>query len=244
MSYVNMVDTCGTIDEGTVCTDLDLSSSGGTDCVTPPFSDSLGNTHSSRTGFYELNRMIEVFRSRIAPGDPAFAFVNGQPVPVTAEMNIDQNCNANFNPTTLDINFFTSGSIGTNICRNTGEIAAVFDHEWGHFMDFIDGNGLSSPSEAYGDIAGIARLNDSCIGRGFFEDNSIGGVCFGDGDPCTECSGVREDDFLKRQSQLPHDVDWAAGNSTGPPGGCGAGSAKKPRPMQESLRRTMPAMSP
>lgn len=222
--YVNMVDTCGFIDEGAVCTDLDLGVSGGTDCETPAFSDSLGNTHSSRTGFYELNRMIELFRSRIGPGDPAFAFVNGLPGPVTAEMNIDQNCNANFNPTTLDINFFTSGSVGTTACRNTGEIAAVFDHEWGHFMDFVDGNGLSSPSEAYGDIAGIARLNDSCVGRGFFLDSPNGGLCTGFGNTCTECSGVRDDDFLKKIGMLPSDVDWASGNHASLPGGCTAPS--------------------
>jgi len=222
--YVFINDNCGFIDEGTVCTDLDLGTSGGTDCTTPAFSDSPGDTHSARTGFYELNRQIEGFRSRIEPGDPAFAFLNA--VQVQSNMNIPNTCNAFFTPATPSINFYVEGdhSSGNFRCRNTGEIAAVFDHEWGHYLDFADGNGLSSPSEAYADIAGITRLGDTCFGRGFFKqglnpptaENEL--FCGGFGDPCLSCTGVREDDFLKVQSQRPHGVDWAAGND--PPGGC------------------------
>jgi hypothetical protein len=35
---------------------------------------------------------------------------------------------------------------------NTGEIAGVFLHEWGHSFDQNDGGGTDNPGEAYGDI--------------------------------------------------------------------------------------------
>ena len=64
------------------------------------------------------------------------------------------------------INFYRSGGG----CRNTGEIAAVFDHEWGHGLDDNDADGaLSNSSEGYADIAAIYRLQASCVGHGFFQ---------------------------------------------------------------------------
>ncbi len=41
-------------------------------------------------------------------------------------MNRENSCNAYWNGST--VNFYREGSG----CGNTGEIAAVFDHEWGH----------------------------------------------------------------------------------------------------------------
>ena len=143
-------------------------------------------------------------------------------------MNINNACNAFFSPadttapTTGSINFYRRGSVGSNLCRNTGEIAAVFDHEWGHGLDtFDDSPGVSLPGEFYADAAAIVRLNTSCIGRGFFEDNVLGGLCTGNGDPCTECSGVREDDWMKRQSRMPHDLAWVLDQNPTVPGHCG-----------------------
>ena len=52
--------------------------------------------------------------------------------------------------------------------RRTGELAGVFDHEWAHGLDDNDAGGaLSNSSEAYAAIAGIYRLQDSCVGHGF-----------------------------------------------------------------------------
>ena len=68
--------------------------------------------------------------------------------------------------TATSINFFRSGGG----CRNTGEIAGVFDHEWGHGLDDNDAAGtLSNSSEGYADIAAIYRLQTSCVGHGFFQ---------------------------------------------------------------------------
>ena len=54
-------------------------------------------------------------------------------------------------------------------------------------------------------MAAILRLNTSCIGRGF---DAADAPCGGNGDPCLECSGVREVDWAKRESGVPHNLDW------------------------------------
>ena len=83
-----------------------------------------------------------------------------------------------------NIVFYRSG----NGCGNTGEIATVVDHEWGHGMDRWDvALGISKPSgEGIADVYAALRLNDSCIGRGFF----INSFCGGSGNPCLSCSGM------------------------------------------------------
>ena len=191
--YVNMFDNCGAIDEAENSPGgIDLGSGPGTDCTVPP-GHSAGDTHSSRTGFYEVNRIVEQAKGWL----PDNVWLNSQ---LTANMNINNSCNAFWNGST--INFYRSG----NGCRNTGEIAAIFDHEWGHGMDNNDANpSISAPGEAYADVAAIVRLNTSCIGRGFDDQDT---PCSGNGDPCTECSGVREVDWAKRESGVPHNLDW------------------------------------
>ena len=60
-------------------------------------------------------------------------------------VNLNQTCNAFYSTTNGSINFYRSGGG----CRNTGEIAAVFDHEWGHGLDDNDtGGNLSISSES------------------------------------------------------------------------------------------------
>ena len=52
-------------------------------------------------------------------------------------MNLNQTCNAFWSPAAGTVNFYRSGGG----CRNTGELAGVFDHEWGHGMDDNDAGG-------------------------------------------------------------------------------------------------------
>jgi hypothetical protein len=234
--FLRIVDNCGFIDEATVCPALDLGISGGTDC-TVPAGHSPGDTHSARTGFYEVNRLIDQAKSWVGPGAASNLWMNRQ---LPANMNINNSCNAFFSfadtgsPTTGSINFYreTSNSPNSGVCRNTGEIAAVFDHEWGHGLDFFDDTAsVSNPGEAYADMAAIMRLNTSCIGRGFFKTS----FCGGNGDPCTECTGVREDDWKKRQSGRPHDIQWILGQNPTVPGGCpGSASPGPPDPPVNS----------
>ncbi|HVF61081.1 MAG TPA: hypothetical protein VNJ70_14840 [Thermoanaerobaculia bacterium] len=190
--YVRINDTCGAINETAASGDLDLGQGPGTDCAVPP-GHSPGDTHASRTGFYEVNRIIEQAKGWL----PENEWLHDQ---LRANMNINNTCNAFWSGGSGTINFYRSGGG----CRNTGEIAAIFDHEWGHGMDNNDANpSISAPGEAYADVAAILRLNTSCIGRGFRSTK-----CGGNGDPCTECTGVREVDWQKRASGTPHNLDW------------------------------------
>ena len=188
--YVNMADVCGA-DSLAGTGDIDWLSgplAASTDCTTPGVGGA-GNTKASRSGFHELNMLTAMARSHIS-GNSWLA------APLTANMNINNQCNANWNGS--QVNFYRSGGG----CRNTGEIAAIFDHEWGHGMDSNDNvPGGASPGEAIADTYAALRLNTSCIGRGFFQsgNNCNGGY----GDACTSCSGVRDIDFAKHVGNTP-----------------------------------------
>ena len=187
--YVQIVDNCGAVAlSGTG--DLDFGTSGGDNCTTPGFGGA-GNTHSSRTGFFELNRLIESAQAQL----PNNTWIQQ---PLVSNMNINQNCNAFWGGGA--VNFYRSGGG----CGNTGEIAAIFDHEWGHGLDDNDTNGsLSAPGEASADIYAALRLDIACIGRGF----SQGTACSGYGDACTSgCDGVRDIDWANHASNAPHTI--------------------------------------
>jgi hypothetical protein len=197
--FIRMNDNCGAVNEVAAAGNLDLSQSAGTDC-TVPAGHSVGDTHSSRTGFYELNRIKEQARAHL----PANAWLTNQ---LVSNMNINNQCNAFWSTGLGTVNFYRDNN---SACRNTGEIAAIFDHEWGHGMD-ANGTapGVSSPGEGIADIYGFLRLNDPCIGRGFFKNQ----VCGGYGDPCdgttqTGCTGIRNVDFMAHACDRPHTITW------------------------------------
>src|SRR5262249_32458156 len=102
-------------------------------------------------------------------------------------------------------NFFKSGGG----CRNTGEIAGVFLHEWGHGLDSNDGGGSDNPSEAYADITAMLSTHVSCVGRGFDMVNN----CTGYGDACLNCTGIRDQDWDKRTNHTPA-VPWGHCSTT------------------------------
>ena len=133
--------------------------------------------------------MMEIARSRL----PSNNWLQGR---LTANMNIANTCNAYWNGST--INFYRSGGG----CGNTGEIAAIFDHEWGHGMDANDVNGgIASPSgEGIADLYSALRLGDSCIGRGFYVD---GKKCSTGGNNCKTCTGVRDIDYANKNANSP-----------------------------------------
>ena len=204
--YVKISDTCGpptfssatgSIDMGGVNNDHDCTTAGG----------GAGNTPASRSCFYELNKLTEQARGWL----PTNAWLQGQ---LTANVNLTQTCNAFYSPAAGTVNFYKSGGG----CRNTGEIGAVFDHEWGHAIDDNDSGGaLSNSSEGYADIVAIYRLQTSCVGYGFFQTLNDGcgqtpdGTGFNvdesqaSGQPwcATECSGVRDADYAKHNPNTP-----------------------------------------
>ena len=221
--FVNVNDNCGgvsvtgangTIEMGGVNGDHDCDvGSGG----------SAGNTASSRTAFYELNKLIELAQGWL----PNNGWIQNQ---ITANLNINLTCNAFWNGST--VNFYRSGGG----CRNTGELAGVFDHEWGHGLDDNDTLGaLSNTSEGYADIVNIYRLHDSCVGHGFNtggpgtcgftadgtgpnrNENQVGGV------HCdTNCSGVRDADYLRHNPNTPDTpLNFVCTDCLNGPGPCG-----------------------
>lgn len=202
--YLVMNDSCGAISE-TSATDLDLGVSGGIDCTVPAGSTSTGNTHASRSGFYEMTRIVEMAQAQL----PDNTWLRQ---PLTSNMNLNSTCNAFWNG---NVNFYRSGGG----CTNTGEIAGVYDHEWGHGLDDNDVTGsIANPGEGIADIYASLRLNESCIGRGFLN----GSNCNGYGDPCLSCDGVRDIDWAKRTSGAAHDI--SSPYPTGIDALCGSGN--------------------
>jgi hypothetical protein len=171
--YFRMTDNCGSISKAdTVTGNIAFGTSGGTDCTTPG-SGGSGNTHASRTGFYHLTNI-----NRKAAGFlPTNTWLASK---VTANMNINNTCNAFWNGST--VNFYRSGGG----CSNTGEIAAVFLHEWGHGMDTNSGGSASDQGtgEAVGDTFAFLETKTGCIGQNF----RPGINCVN----CTACTGVRD----------------------------------------------------
>ncbi|WP_224245000.1 endopeptidase [Hyalangium gracile] len=202
--YVKINDSCGAVTFSAAGT-LDLGGvNGHHDCTTG--GGGAGNTASARSCFYELNKLKEQARGWL----PTNTWLQGQ---LVANVNLNQTCNAFWDSLGQTVNFYRSGGG----CRNTGEIGAVFDHEWGHGIDNNDANGtLSSSSEGYADIAANYRLQASCVGHGFFHtsDRGCGQTADGTGfnvneartgSPwcATDCSGVRDSDYAKHNPPTP-----------------------------------------
>ncbi len=171
--YIKISDACGAVSLSNAITgNLAFGASAGTDCVTPGIGGA-GNTHAARSGYYHLTNI-----NRKAAGFlPGNAWLAGT---LTANMNINQTCNAFWNGTT--VNFYRSGGG----CSNTGELAAVFLHEWGHGMDTNSGGAANEngTGEAVGDTFAFLETKDSCIGQNF----QPGVNCAN----CTACTGVRD----------------------------------------------------
>jgi trimeric autotransporter adhesin len=233
--YVKINDTCGTpsFSSSDATGTINMGGvNGNHDCVTG--GGGPGNTASARSCFYELNKLKEQARGWL----PSNTWLQGQ---LTANVNINQTCNAFWDGST--VNFYRSGGG----CRNTGEIGAVFDHEWGHGIDNFDSNGtLSSSSEGYADIAANYRLQASCVGHGFFNsDDGCGMTADGTGYNAnesqtstpfcaTDCSGVRDSDYIKHNPATPQTptnfVCTFCGTGSGPCGKqvhCAAGPTRQ-----------------
>jgi len=189
--YVRIADSCGSISKSADANGLiALGTSSGTDCTTPG-TGGAGNTHAARTQFYALNRAKEVARGWL----PSNSWINAK---LTANVNLNQTCNAYWNGTT--VNFFRSGGG----CANTGELLGVSLHEYGHGLDSNDGSGSSPDNgtgETYGDFTAALATHNSCIGNGF-----LGSNCGGYGNACTSCTGVRDIDWAKHSRNTPSTV--------------------------------------
>jgi hypothetical protein len=219
--YVKIFDQCGAISQSSATGSINMGGVNSQhDCTSI---GSAGNTASSRSAYYEINKVAEQARGWL----PSNVWLQSQ---LPTNVNISDVCNAFYNFTS--INFFRSGGG----CRNTGEIAGVFDHEWGHGLDDNDSGGvLSSSSEAYADIAAIYRLQTSCVGHGFFwtANQGCGQTADGTGFNANEaqtgashcdldCSGVRDSDWNKHSDHVPDTaLGFVCNSCVGGGGPCG-----------------------
>ena len=209
-SHVRIADVCGAVRER-FHTDTapagNLGAGPGTDCAIPALRHSRGDTHAARTTYYEVNRIMEQGRGYL----PANTWLQSQ---VVANTNINNTCNAFWNGSS--VNFYRNNG---GACRNTGELAGVIDHEWGHGMDNNGVNAtIANPGEGIADIHAVYRLASSCMGRGFRATN-----CGGYGDACTQCTGIREVDWARKVSGQPHGIPWIDANCGTGPAPCGGG---------------------
>ena len=203
--FIRVVDNCGAISQTTeVGGNLRFGTAAGSNCVTPGFGG-VGNTRSTRTTFYTLNRGKELARGWL----PANTFLNGQ---FTANVNLTGTCNGFWNGTGINLFRAVGGS-----CGASGEEPGFILHELGHGIDQNDGTPLENTSEAYADINAVIVLRDSCVGPGFRLGN-----CGGYGDACTACTGLRDVDFARHASNTPATVSNFTQTHCGGGGGpCG-----------------------
>lgn len=82
-----------------------------------------------------------------------------------------------------------------------------FTSKWGHGLDDNDVDGrIAKPSgEGIADVYTALRLNDSCIGRGFYKTST----CSGNGNKCLTCTGVRDIDYMNRENKSPSTYTWS-----------------------------------
>jgi hypothetical protein len=204
--YARIQDSCGQIANTTAVGDVDFSLGAGTDCAVPAGNTGgAGNTHSARTQYYHLTAA----NLRAQGYLPNLSWLANSYI--TVYTNQSPWCNATSGGSSLN---FYRASTG---CWNLGEIPGVAIHEWGHSLDDFDGSGgNSTPVETYADWMAALHLHDSCVGRGFF----LSGNCGGYGDPCLNCSGIRDMDWTQHEEGTP----WTAANYGTVWTGCTSGS--------------------
>jgi hypothetical protein len=200
--YVNISDTCGNISNSSSNGNINLGGLPGQhDCTGG--GGSPGNTSSSRTAFYEVNRIAEMARGYL-PGKCLAERADHrerQPQP-------DLQC-------LLRRHRSISSSRGW--LPEHGEIAAVFDHEWGHGLDDHDTGGASATRarrtptsrrctawrRRASATASQWTANEGCgmtaDGTGFNNERAQTGPQHCD----TDCSGVREQDWAKHTPNTP-----------------------------------------
>ena len=125
--------------------------------------DEIGNGFSSaadRNSFYHLNQVRRIGLKWL----PALGFFGD--LHFTSNVNIDDECNAVY--TGNAVNFYRSGGG----CNNTGEIADVMHHEYGHGMDQNTNPGDGATGEGTGDTVGMHMTHSPLIGPGFHTDGT------------------------------------------------------------------------
>ena len=160
LATVNNVNATGTKVTGSV-----LVTPGGVgiwDLAGTPTSD------SQLTCFSSINVVKEHIARFVPRGQ--IAWLNNALVCNANQNNV---CNANWNGSSMQ--FFVSGTSGTNVCENTGRITDVVYHEFGHgFHQNVVIAGAGSVNggmgEGVGDTLSVSVTQDYRMALGFFTD--------------------------------------------------------------------------
>jgi hypothetical protein len=121
------------------------------------------NTNSrpdERNCYYHTNVVHDYMKAI----DPDFTDLD---FPMTCNVNLNETCNAHYDPSESSINFYM---LGGN-CSNTGEIADVIYHEYGHGVSDYLYRPLSpsgAQHEGWSDYIAATITNQPLIGRGFY----------------------------------------------------------------------------
>ncbi|GAB4224304.1 MAG: hypothetical protein Kow0062_25830 [Acidobacteriota bacterium] len=118
-------------------------------------SDGTGNgisTRAERVSFFHLN-LVRMLAKK-------WLDVPWLDTTIRSNVNIQDTCNAFYNGS---VNFYRSGGG----CNNTGEIADVVQHEWGHGIDNNTLGGDSATGEGTGDHVAFIFQRDPVIGPYF-----------------------------------------------------------------------------
>ncbi|MBL0921072.1 MAG: hypothetical protein IBJ10_02960 [Phycisphaerales bacterium] len=129
----------------------------------------LFNPSNTEAGNAQVNAYLHANIIR----DWALLHSPGYPVNVTNGMNINVNvgstCNATYDPTLQQMNFYASGGG----CPNTGFSSVVY-HEYGHHLVNRAGSGQGQYGEGMGDCMSVLILDDPVLGRGWSGSCSSG----------------------------------------------------------------------
>ncbi len=120
--------------------------------------DEIGNgssTRAERTAFYHANQVRRVAKKWLS--------ISWLDQNIGVNVNIADTCNAFWDGSA---NFFRSGGG----CNNTGEIADVVYHEWGHGIDGNTRAGDGATGEGTGDVVSTHMTHDARIGPYFQTD--------------------------------------------------------------------------
>jgi subtilisin-like proprotein convertase family protein len=121
--------------------------------------DDTNSTPAERDTFYHLNKVRDWAMKYID--------VSWFNETVRANVNIAKSCNAFWDG--FSVNFFQANEE----CGNTGEIADVVYHEWGHGLDENTGGIVdSSYSEGIGDVVAFHLTDDYILGPYFRKDGT------------------------------------------------------------------------
>jgi Lamin Tail Domain len=188
-AYFTTNDSCGTPEANTATDpgDLHFGPSAGTDCS---FSAEGYSTRAARNTFYHLNNVRRLGQKWLEGFNTTAS--NWFASDVTANVNLAHTCNSFWDGTNL--NFLRSGGG----CANSGEIADIVEHEWGHALDQNtkgESVGDFAKGEAIADTVAFLMTRNQCVGTGFF-------LSAGNGETSTCPTSVRDVGLLVTRSNI------------------------------------------